>query len=452
MRVLVIQWVSVAALMASALTAHAERATRMLDPIALSSGKSMVITGDEPLSRVSVANPEIADIALIRSHDLYIVGKKVGATNIFLWGPKGELSVMDVNVSTDTSGLAQKLQELMPEENEIAVRSAGDTIVLVGRARDSIKVQSAVQIAERFSGKKVINLLGLSDVPQVLLEVKVAEVSKKLTDKLGVELGLNGSRGSFNYGLLSNFLIGGALSNPPGSGGGISLSDGQDTLKLEAEIKNGLIKVLAEPNIIAISGQEGAFLAGGRIFIPVPQSSASGSTITLEEREYGVGLRFLPTVLENGKINLRVTPEVSELALEGTTVQSGNITTVLPTIATRRASTTVQLMDGQTFAIGGLIKNNVTETIRAFPVLGELPIIGALFRSSEFISDRSELMFIVTPRLVKPVNTAIITPTDRFVPPTRSEFLIEGRLEGRDRGLMDERSPSESTTGGLVNE
>jgi pilus assembly protein CpaC len=410
--------------------AAAQAETQVLAPLAISTGKSQVIAAPSELSRVSVGNPEIADIALIRSKDIYVIGKSVGSTNIFMWGKKGEMSVMDVSVSADTSGLERKFKELMPEETGIQVRSAGDAIVLMGRARDAVKVQSAVLIAERFSGKKIINLLGLSDVPQVLLEVKVAEVSKRLTDKLGVELGLRGSDGGFNYSLLSSFLTGGALSIPAGSGGGISLVDGDDSLKLEAEIKNGLVKVLAEPNIIAVSGQEGAFLAGGKIFIPVPQSSALGSTITLEEREYGVGLKFLPTVLESGKINLRVTPEVSELALEGTTVRSGANVSVLPTISTRRASTTVQLMDGQTFAIGGLIKNNVTETIKAFPVLGEIPILGALFRSSEFISDRSELMFIVTPRLVKPVSGPVALPTDRFVPPSRSEFLLEGRMEG----------------------
>jgi pilus assembly protein CpaC len=300
----------------------------------------------------------------------------------------------------------------------------------LGQVADAMKVQRAVLIAEQFTGKRVINLLGIGEVPQVLLEVKVAEVSKKLTDKIGVAWGFNSANGSFSYAILGNLLTGGILSAPAGSGGGISAARGNDSIKLEAEIKNGLIKILAEPNIIAVSGQEGAFLAGGKIFIPVPQTSGGGTTITLEEREYGVGLKFLPTVLEGGKINLRVTPEVSELAIEGTRVTSGNNTTVLPTISTRRASTTVQLMDGQSFAIGGLIKNNVTETISGFPFLSEIPVIGALFRSSEFISDRSELMFLVTPRLVKPLARATSLPTDRFVPPSRSEFMLNGQLEG----------------------
>jgi len=402
-------------------------------PLSLSVGKSTILPIEGILTRVSVANPDVIDVTVIRSRELYVLGKKTGTTNIFLWNNAGQMTIRDVVVGADTVGLESKLRELMPNEIQIKVSSAGDALVLLGQVSDAAKVQRAVLLAEQYTGKKIINFLGTGDVPQVLLEVKVAEVSKKLTDKLGASIGASGSRGSFTYSLLGGFLTGGVLSSPAGStGAGISLGRGNETIKLEAEIKNGLIKVLAEPNIMAVSGQEGSFLAGGKIFIPVPQSGSGGaSTITLEEREYGVGLKFLPTVLEGGKINLRVTPEVSELALEGTTVKSGSNTTVLPTISTRRASTTVQLMDGQSFAIGGLIKNNVTETVTGFPFLSEIPILGTLFRSSEFINDRSELMFLVTPRLVKPLSQTVALPTDRFVPPTRSEFLFEGKLEGK---------------------
>jgi pilus assembly protein CpaC len=413
-------------------------------PLSLSVGKSTILPAEGILTRVSVANPDVIDVTVIRSRELYVLGKKTGTTNIFLWNNAGQMTIRDVVVGADTVALESKLMELMPNETQIKVSSAGDALVLLGQVSDAAKVQRAVLLAEQYTGKKIINFLGTGDVPQVLLEVKVAEVSKKLTDKLGASISAGGSRGSFTYSLLGGFLTGGVLSSPAGStGAGISLGRGNETIKLEAEIKNGLIKVLAEPNIMAVSGQEGSFLAGGKIFIPVPQSSSGGaSTITLEEREYGVGLKFLPTVLEGGKINLRVTPEVSELALEGTTVKSGSNTTVLPTISTRRASTTVQLMDGQSFAIGGLIKNNVTETVTGFPFLSEIPILGTLFRSSEFINDRSELMFLVTPRLVKPLSQTVALPTDRFVPPTRSEFLFEGKLEGKpDRTTETKPSP-----------
>jgi pilus assembly protein CpaC len=412
---------------------------KSLTPLSLSVGKSTILPIEGNLTRVSVANPDVIDVTVIRSRELYVLGKKTGTTNIFLWNNAGQMTIRDVVVGADTVGLESKLRELMPNETQIKVSSAGDALVLLGQVSDAAKVQRAVLLAEQYTGKRIINFLGTGDVPQVLLEVKVAEVSKKLTDKLGASISAGGSRGSFTYSLLGGFLTGGVLSSPAGStGAGISLGRGNETIKLEAEIKNGLIKVLAEPNIMAVSGQEGSFLAGGKIFIPVPQSSSGGaSTITLEEREYGVGLKFLPTVLEGGKINLRVTPEVSELALEGTTVKSGSNTTVLPTISTRRASTTVQLMDGQSFAIGGLIKNNVTETITGFPFLSEIPILGTLFRSSEFINDRSELMFLVTPRLVKPLSQTVALPTDRFVPPTRSEFLFEGKLEGKSDSKLD---------------
>jgi pilus assembly protein CpaC len=414
-------------------------------PVHLAAGKSVIIPLENGLNRVSIANPEIADITLIRSKELYVVGKKSGATNIFLWTTSGKMTVVDIVVAIDTTSVALKLQELMPNETEIQVRSAGDALVLTGQVADAAKVHRAMMIAEQHSGKKVINLMSVGEVPQVMLEVKVAEVSKKLTEKLGAQLSSNGARGSFSYALIGNFLTGGALSTINGVGAGATLARGGEQLKLEAEIKNGLIKVLAEPNIIAVSGQEGAFLAGGKIFIPVPRVDGSGTVVTLVEKEYGVGLTFLPTVLEGGKINLRVTPEVSELSLEGSTVKSGNSTSVLPTISTRRASTTVQLMDGQSFAIGGLIKNNVTESISGLPFLSELPVLGALFRSSEFMNDRSELMFIVTPRLVNPLMQVGALPTDRFTPPTRAEFLLNGQLEG-SRPDQSQSSNSDLTT------
>ncbi len=413
-------------------------------PVHLAAGKSIIIPLENGLNRVSIANPEIADITLIRSRELYIVGKKSGATNIFLWTATGKMTVIDVVVAVDTTSVALKLKELMPNETEIQVRSAGDSLVLTGQVADAAKVHRAMMIAEQHSGKKVINLMSVGEVPQVMLEVKVAEVSKKLTEKLGAQFSSEGARGSFNYALIGNFLTGGALSTINGVGAGAKLSRGGEQLKLEAEIKNGLIKVLAEPNIIAVSGQEGAFLAGGKIFIPVPRVDGTGTVVTLVEKEYGVGLTFLPTVLEGGKINLRVTPEVSELSLEGSSIKSGTSVSVLPTISTRRASTTVQLMDGQSFAIGGLIKNNVTETISGLPFLSELPVLGALFRSSEFINDRSELMFIVTPRLVTPLQKIGALPTDRFTPPSRTEFLLNGQLEG-SAPRTDNRHDTDST-------
>jgi pilus assembly protein CpaC len=192
--------------------------------------------------------------------------------------------------------------------------------------------------------------------------------------------------------------------------------------------------VLAEPTVMAISGQEASFLAGGKIFIPVAQDSTTGNNrVTLEEKEYGIAVRFTPTVLDNGRINLRVAPEVSELNREGIGISAtgSTATAVLPSFTTRRASTTVQLFDGQSFAIGGLIKNNVTSSIKAFPGLGEIPILGALFRSSDFQNDRTELVFIVTPHLAQPLPPNPKLPTDEYVQPSRFDFFLNGRMEGR---------------------
>jgi pilus assembly protein CpaC len=202
---------------------------------------------------------------------------------------------------------------------------------------------------------------------------------------------------------------------------------------LDAQKNDGLIKVLAEPTVMAISGQEASFLAGGKIFIPVSQSNTGGTPqITLEEKEYGVAVKFTPTVLDGGRINLRVSPEVSELNREGIGVSAtgSTATAILPSFTTRRATTTVQLFDGQSFAIGGLIKNNVTSSIKAFPGLGEIPILGALFRSSDFQNDRTELVFIVTPHLAQPLPPDHKLPTDDYVQPSRVDFFLNGKMEG----------------------
>ena len=305
--------------------------------------------------------------------------------------------------------------------------SVADSLVLSGRVSDGMKVQRLMAITEAFNGgKKVINMLRVHGAQQVMLEVKIAEVSKTLLDELGVDLNLTRAIGNTSVNLLSQFLSEGSTAVTA------TRANGRSTITLTAEMKKGLVKVLAEPTITAVSGQEGSFLAGGKIFIPVPQTSATGSTtITLEEKEFGVGLRFLPTVLEDGLINLRVTPEVSELSQVGTTVKGmGDQSSLLPSITTRRASTTVQLRDGESFAIGGLVKSNVTEAIKAFPLLGELPVLGALFRSTAFQTEKSELLFVVTPRLAKVLPPDYALPTDAFIQPTRAEFFLNGQLEG----------------------
>ncbi len=256
-----------------------------------------------------------------------------------------------------------------------------------------------------------------------MLEVQIAEVSKSLLDKLEVGATLRYAAGSWATTLLSNFLSGstGGLLDARKSNG--------NQLTLAAQKQDGLVRILAEPTVMAISGQEGSFLAGGKIYIPVGQDNGK---VTLEEKEFGVGLRFTPTVLAGGRINLKVAPEVSEVAREGIGISAAGLTggAVLPLITTRRAATTVQLFDGQSFAIGGLIKSNQISNIKGLPLLGEVPVLGALFRSTDFQHDRSELLFVITAHLVKPLPPNYALPTDQLGAPGRAELFLGGRMEG----------------------
>ena len=430
--------------------------------MSLTIGKSTLVRLPAPISRISVGNPTVADVTLISSQELYLLGKTYGSTNVILWSRSGPTTIIDVSVSIDAGSLQARLRELLPEEQGIVVRTAADSVVLAGEVSSALQAQYAVSIAEAFARSysvglqsairagnqevqqgqaisiaqdrrgvsgdtpRIVNMMRIAQPQQVMLEVKVAEISKTLLDKLGVGMDAARVSGDWRYSILSNF-----LTDSAGVLGLVSRTGNR--FQLDAEKRDGLVRVLAEPNIVSISGQEASFLAGGRIFIPVARDNAlGGSTITLEEKEFGVGLKFTPTVLDGGRINLKVAPEVSELSQTGspfTTV--GGQTSILPSFTTRRAQTTVQLMDGQSFAIAGLIKNNMTESINRFPVLGDVPILGALFRSSEFQTDRSELMFVVTARLVKPLPAGQLTlPTDHFTPPNRDEFFARGQLEG----------------------
>jgi pilus assembly protein CpaC len=402
----------------------------------------------------SVADVEVL---LLSPTDLFLLGKKAGATNIILQDASGVCYLRDIVVAIDPAMLQAKLGELMPEENGIVVKSAENAIVLTGKVADTTKLDEAMRVANAYAGgKRVVNLLRVTSPQQVMLEVKIAEVSKTMLDKFGIDfarmftsadglssrvisgifggapalLGQFGNAaGAAAVGNVAEVLVGGpsaaARARLVASGSGATL------FGVDAQKKDGLVRVLAEPNIMAISGQSASFLSGGKIFIPVAQARDSGgTTMTLEEKEFGVGLKFTPTVLEGTRFNLKLVSEVSELAQTGspfTTV--GGVTSVLPSITTRKIDTTVQLNDGQSFAIAGLIRNNVTQTLSRFPGLGEVPILGALFRSTEFQKDQTELIFIVTPRLVKPA-AALALPTDKHVEPGRDDMLLKGKTEG----------------------
>ena len=426
-------------------------------------GKSTLLRLPEPVERISVGNPAVADVTPISEREIYLLGKDMGTTNLIVWARNGQATAVDITVSADPSQLEQEMRTLLPGEKEIKVRTTADSIVLSGTVSDAPKAAHATEIAEawirrltrgivlpittgggpgattiqvgdtrnaqqlaRVAAPRVINMLKVRAPMQVMLEVKVAEVSKTLLDKLGLTTRITATSGNFTADILNqssffNELLGTAL-----------IKGSRNFARLDAQKDDGLIKLLAEPNIMAISGQEASFRAGGKIFIPVSRRNdvTGGATITLEEKEFGVGLNFKPTVLDNGRINLHVKPEVSELQQTGNPfVSVEGVTSVFPSFTLRRAETTVQLNDGQSFMIAGMIENKSQATIKRFPGFGDIPILGALFRSTEFQSDKTELMFVITPRLVKPLASDYALPTDAHGNPDAADLFLHGRLE-----------------------
>jgi pilus assembly protein CpaC len=459
-----------------ALTSSSEAGAEIAPPVTLTMGKSTLVRLPAPIERISIGNPNVLDVTLTGTRELYLLGKSLGASNVMLWRKGGSVTVIDVSVVIDTSTLQAQIAQILPGEKGIVVRSASDSIVLSGTVSSSVKADQAVSLAEGYARAQarqtvaagqgigtapggaagaaagtasaqrsgggrndpsVINLMSILQPQQVMLEVKVAEVSRSLLDQFGVSLNLNRVSGSLTWGVITS-----QLQDVFGRLGIVNRANGTSAF-IDGKYDDGLVKVLAEPTIMSVSGQEASFLAGGKIFIPVARSNnATGTvTITLEEKEFGVGLKFTPVVLDGDMISLKVAPEVSELSRTGSPfVTTGGVTTVLPSFTTRRAQTTVQMRDGQSLAIAGLIKNNVTENISRFPFLGEIPVIGALFRSTEFQTDRSELLFVITPRLVQSLQAPPPLPTDSFKPPSREEMLLKGQLEGSGR----RDAPSES--------
>jgi len=400
------------------------------------------------------------DITLLSPTELYVLGRRPGTMNVVLQASDGRCLVKDIVVTVDAAALQSVIVELLPQETEVRVRATEGALVLTGTVSDSMRMDEILSIASTYAGeqRKMINLLKVAAPQQVMLEVTIAEVSKAVLDHMNLDFtrmlttadgrvsrifsGIFGGNAAA-FARFAQNVAGGTIGNAASAGtrgataiAGSTLSStstGSTLLGVDAQQRDGIVRVLAEPNILAISGQAASFLSGGKIFIPVAQSSGRNGapTITLEEKEFGVGLKFTPTVLDGGRVNLKLVSEVSELQQTGSPFTSINdVTAILPSMTTRRVDTTVQLFDGQSFMVAGLIKNNVTGAIDKFPGLGETPVVGALFRSTEFQNDRTELMFIVTPRLVKPMQGMAILPTDNHTAPTRADIMLNGIAEG----------------------
>jgi pilus assembly protein CpaC len=399
----------------------------------LTAGKSLLLQTALPIKRVSVANPQIADFLLLSPSEIYLTGKEAGTTNLTFWQDKKVVAIYDIEVAYDISELKQQLHNFLPDENNLRVVAAKNSIILSGKISSAANLSQAVALARSYAPEEQINnLLEVGGIHQVMLEVRVAEMSRALTKRLGINFAYQ-KGDKFAVSLLSGLgsfspLTGNLLGVSPAVTSLFRFETGSATWTgvLDALREDNLVKILAEPTLITLSGQSANFLAGGEFPVPVPQGLG---TVGIEYKPFGVALIFTPTVLSKDKIAVEVTPEVSELDFSTAILVEGFVT---PGIRTRRASTKVELADGQSFAIAGLLSETVLADVSKFPLLGDLPVIGALFQSKSFQKRESELVIIVTPHLVKPLDLAKQSlPTDSYVEPTDFEFYFHGAIEGK---------------------
>ncbi|TRX54444.1 type II and III secretion system protein family protein [Thalassomonas sp. M1454] len=420
--------------------------------------KSRNLQMKQDIHRVSIGNPDIADILVLRSDELYVVGKELGHTNVMIWDENDKvIDVFNLEVSHDLNGLRERFYHYLPNE-KIGIESSQGQLVLSGQSSSLTKMNLAVELARSYAeaasvggrSSEVLNMLSVGGGHQIMLEVTVAEVQTEVARRLDSKMllqfdGSDGSGGIVSGGDLFN-----AIGVTPAISQGIfgTYLSGDMLLSFAFDVakQHGLAKILAEPNITALSGQKAEFLSGGEYPIPVPNEDG----ITIEYRDFGVGVSFVPTILDSGKINLSLNVLVSELSSThamALTPTDSNSRIIVPSITKRTTATTVELGDGQTIAIGGLISDTLRETVDKIPGLGDIPILGQLFRSQEFVKGQTELVIMVTPRLVRPFNKKDIElPTDNFVPVSDMEFYLLGRMTPREDPEEDEakeKSPNE---------
>jgi pilus assembly protein CpaC len=477
---------------------YAGRNTSIVVPVY----KSRVVELPAPAKRVSIGNPDIADVLILKSNELYILAKDLGSTNVLLWDENDRLvSSIAVSVTHDISALKAQLALVLPGEN-IEVTSAHRNIVLSGVVSSPVKMDAAIQIAKGYLEQtatakdkimfqqqqgtaggvvedptrtgQVVNLLSVSGAQQVMLQVRVAEVQRDTLKTLDAQY-----NGMINKGRWSAGGVNGGATFPPvnwypqnvpvpllgqppiganrPSTGGNPVGPDQAVLTptipsignagifasllsnsyvanlvLDAATQRGLAKILAEPTVTTLSGQEAQFLSGGSFPIPVPEYNGA---IGVEFKDFGVKLLFQPLVLDTNRINLKLNISVSELTSTNSLVLtpiSSNTVFAVPALTERRAVSTVELSDGQTIGIAGLMNESMRNAINKFPGLGDIPILGALFRSQNFQKGVTELVILVTPHLAKPLTASDMhLPTDKVVEPSNLDFFILGRSEGK---------------------
>jgi pilus assembly protein CpaC len=376
--------------------------TESAQVITVAKGKSALTVHGTALQRVTVADPEIAEPVAVSPRELLVNGKAIGTTSLIVWSETGQATIYAVEVTADAAQIERQLRLLFPD-TDLSVTATGNNVILSGHVRDATIARRAMEIASA-SGATVVNNLAAPSAEQILLQVRFAEVSRTAAQQLGSSIS------AFNIGRLD--------PNAPGvdqtlgtlSEGLVKLFLAGDNTKLEATIQalksRGEFRSLAEPNLLALEGQTASFLAGGEFPFPVIQGTSGGTTIVW--KEFGIRLNFVPHVTNTGSVRLAVEPEVSSLDFaNGLTISGFRI----PSILSRRAKTEVELRPGQHLAIAGLLDNSILSKVDKIPLLGDIPILGALFRSKDAKQNRTELLVLVTPHIVHPLDVAPEIPT-----------------------------------------
>lgn len=441
--------IAMAIISTSAATAADKPAQKDKAAAKVSVGRSTVIEAPWPVTSVSVAEPNIADVQVVSPNQVVVVAKSVGTTDLVLWNDKGEVWHTELNVDMDIAALQADLNGTF-DGAMLRVSQNRDILVVKGVLR---RVEDAAGLKKYMdaSGLKYVDMTSVAGVQQVMIHVRVAEASRQAMRSLGINAVHAGDDffGASTIGQNANNIDIGVLGGVPAADsipftfnsatsvssavtlfGGFPSADLQ--LFLQALVDNRYMRLLAEPTLVALSGEEASFLAGGEFPIPIVQgtSAGGGTTITVEFKEFGIRLRFRPTVLGDGRIRLKVAPEVSDLSEVGAVQIEGFS---IPSILTRRAETTLEMNSGQTFALAGLIDRSVSSRGESVPGLGELPVLGSLFRSVRYQRDDTELVVLATVELVNPISTTADRPLpgDLHDAPSDWELYAEGRIEGR---------------------
>jgi pilus assembly protein CpaC len=414
----------------------------------VAAGKSQVLETPSPYTDLMIGDAKIADVVPLTRHSVYVVGKTVGSTSLSIYGPGKQLiAAVNVVVEPDIQTLQSRLRELAPEERDVSVHASGGSLILSGTVTSPAALHQIAELAETMDPGKVVNMMGVEGTQQVMLSVRFVEIDRQAAKKFDIGINRTSTGGNPQFQFNSFNPIAGAFGT-----GALSFltPDGSLSVQLDALETKGLVKTLAEPTLVAMSGDTASFLAGGSFPYPSAQASTTGSSagnavITVAFQEFGISLAFTPTILKDGMINLVVKPEVSSLdSSNGVSI----LGTVVPGLKVSRANTTVELRDGESFTIAGLLSDNYQNTINAFPWLGDIPVLGSLFRSPSFQHNQTELVIVITPHLAIARRGPVALPTDHFTPPSDYELFLFGMLAGEgaqirpeDRALMS-RDPA----------